>query len=98
MNLPLRLRRVARRDLQSAMNWYREHASGLGDDLFEEVRKAMLKIIERPRLFREVHKDIRRAQTDRFPYGVYYRILEEKIVVVAIQHLRRHPRTWQSRS
>jgi hypothetical protein len=40
---------------------------------------------------------LRRCQLDRFPYGVVY--LEEKndLLIVAVTHLERRPRSWQER-
>ncbi len=44
-----------------------------------------------------VYRDIRRALTSRFPYAVYYRIVESDVVVFGILHTRRDPHEWQSR-
>jgi plasmid stabilization system protein ParE len=51
-----------------------------------------------PELFPVVHRQTRRALLRRFPYGLYYRIVNDQIVVVACMHGRRDPRQWQSRS
>jgi plasmid stabilization system protein ParE len=34
----------------------------------------------------------------RFPYGIYYRIYPDSIVIVACMHGRRDPKRWQSRA
>jgi plasmid stabilization system protein ParE len=34
----------------------------------------------------------------RFPFGIYFRVEQAQIVVVAIIHGSRHPRRWQSRA
>jgi plasmid stabilization system protein ParE len=44
-----------------------------------------------------VRADIRRVVARRFPYAVYYRRREDRIVVLAVFHGRRHPRIWQAR-
>ena len=31
------------------------------------------------------------------PYGVYFRIIADELVVLAVMHGRRFPRRWQSR-
>jgi plasmid stabilization system protein ParE len=33
----------------------------------------------------------------RFPYGVFYRVIEGQVVVVACFHAKRHPRIWRGR-
>jgi plasmid stabilization system protein ParE len=34
----------------------------------------------------------------RFPYGIYYRLYPDSIVIVACMHGRRDPKRWQSRA
>jgi plasmid stabilization system protein ParE len=34
----------------------------------------------------------------RFPFGIYFRVEQQPIVVVAILHGSRHPRRWQRRT
>ncbi|MBL0716858.1 MAG: hypothetical protein JJV89_02305 [Desulfosarcina sp.] len=45
-----------------------------------------------------VHRHTRRARIHRFPFGIYYRIEEESLVVVAVMHGSRHPKRWQQRT
>lgn len=52
----------------------------------------------KPEIFPVVHRQTRRALLRRFPYGLYYRIVDDQIVVVACMHGRRNPRRWQSRN
>ena len=47
---------------------------------------------------RTVHKDVRRAFMRRFPYGVFYRVEEDQIIVVGVFHARRDPKRWQARA
>jgi toxin ParE1/3/4 len=44
-----------------------------------------------------VHRDVRRQLLRRFPYGLFYRIVEGQVVVVACFHAKRSPRLWRSR-
>ena len=39
----------------------------------------------------------RRALVPSFPYGVFYRIREDAVQVVAVLHLHRDPATWEHR-
>jgi plasmid stabilization system protein ParE len=45
-----------------------------------------------------VYRDIRRAVIKRFPYAVYYRIVSSRVIVIAIFHSRRNPKSWQMRN
>ena len=44
-----------------------------------------------------VHKQMRRANVQRIPYGVFYLVEPQQIIVVAVLHGRRAPRQWKSR-
>ena len=45
-----------------------------------------------------VHHDIRRQLLRRFPYGILYRVIQGRVVVLGFFHARRNPRAWRSRS
>ncbi|MDQ3207137.1 MAG: type II toxin-antitoxin system RelE/ParE family toxin [Gemmatimonadota bacterium] len=65
---------------------------------FLRAARAVLALIERnPSQFPVVLEDIRRSHLLRFPYAVYYFIEDQRIVVIACAHDRRHPRRWASR-
>lgn len=51
-----------------------------------------------PESYAVVYSDIRRAVLQRFPYAIYYRIVSSRIIVIAIFHGRRNPKTWQKRT
>ena len=70
---------------------------GLGDDLLFQFDATLSTIAEFPEAYQEIHCHIRRALIRRFPYGVYYIIEEERIVVMAFFHVRRDPKYWQER-
>jgi plasmid stabilization system protein ParE len=98
MNRPLVIRRLAERDLKQATRWYDKQRQGLGDDLMDEVVETIDKILDRPLSFPVVYRDIRRALLDRFPYGVYFRMRGDTIVITAVHHGSRDPSRWQNRS
>jgi plasmid stabilization system protein ParE len=50
-----------------------------------------------PELFPVLSRDVRRVLVNRFPYGIYYRIESEEIIVFAVMHAARDPRVWQTR-
>jgi len=85
-------------DLADAYEWYDEQRSGLGEELLLSIEVTLEAIRENPEQFPVVHKDVRRALIRRFPYGVFYLVEKEVVVVLAIFHARRDPKHWQSRS
>jgi plasmid stabilization system protein ParE len=58
---------------------------------------AIARIAETPFAFPRVHGDTRRAVLRRFPYAIYFRILDDDIVILAV-HGRQDPQRWKSRS
>ena len=44
-----------------------------------------------------VQRDIRRQLLKRFPYGLFYRLIHDQVVVVACFHAKRSPGVWRSR-
>jgi toxin ParE1/3/4 len=98
MSLPLIINPLAENDLAEARAWYEAKQDGLGDEFLLCIEEA-LELIERmPRVPAKVFQDVRRALVRRFPYGIFYRVDEEQITVIAIYHARRDPRGWQGRA
>ena len=86
-------------DLVAAVAWYETQATGLGEDLMDEVLAAVHRAQENPELFRIVHRDgnVRRVLADRFPYRIFFSILGETLYVHAVLHGARHDRGWIER-
>lgn len=91
------VRPAAAADIDDAAFWYDRQRPGLGTEFLEAVRNSLEAIAKNPRLYPAIHRDARRALLRRFPYGIYYRIYPDSIVVVACMHGRRDPKRWQSR-
>ena len=98
MTLPLILRPAARADLLAARDWYEQQRPGLGETFAEAVDVIFRRIEEMPESFAATFRDVRRAKLRKFPYVVYYRVLAERIEVIAVLHGHRDPRIWQYRA
>jgi plasmid stabilization system protein ParE len=86
-------------DVAEAAAWYEAHAPGLGEQLIDEILKATRRAQENPELFRIVHRDgeVRRVLTNRFPYRVFFSMVDETLYVHAVLHGARHDRRWTER-
>ncbi len=88
---------VAGLDAADAFDWYNDKREGLGDDFLLALDAAINTIQRNPYHFQIVYKNVRRALTARFPYGIFF-IMEDSIVyVLAIQHTSRSPKIWEYR-
>lgn len=96
--LKLRIRPDAANDIDSASRWYGNQREELSDDFRSRVAEAMTRICGSPELYPRVHGELRRAAVQRFPYGVFYTVESDTIVVHAVLHDRRDPRLWQWRA
>lgn len=88
----------AQAELLEARDWYAARQVRLGELFSAAVELTISNILERPLAYPRVHGEMRRAILQRFPYAVYFQVLEDEIVILGVIHGRRHPRTWQSRS
>ncbi len=96
MSRPI-LRPAAAADLEEAYRWYEGQREGLGEELLATVGTTLESLVANPRMYPVIHRDTRRALLRRFPYGIYYRLVGERILVVACFHTSRDPKRWRAR-
>jgi plasmid stabilization system protein ParE len=97
MSLPLEFHPAVRDEIDEAHEWYEQRKSGLGGDFLDEVERIHGEIIANPARWGFAEGDIREALLRRFPYAVYYRVLADRIRVLAVFHTARDPARWRSR-
>ncbi len=98
MTLPFSFRRLARRELDEAGDWYEQERPGLGLEFFGEIERLLSLIAAEPQQFPVVYRDLRKAVARRFPYCIYFREKPRRIVVLAVFHSARNPAIWQQRA
>ena len=91
-------RPAAAADVEEAYRWYETQQVGLGDQFLAAVSTVIESLAAQPERFPIIYRQTRRVNLRRFPYGLFYRIVDDQIIVVACMHGRRNPRRWQSRS
>lgn len=82
---------AVRREVEEACNWYDERKDGLGDEFFQELEAVLVRIAENPQTFPLTSEGRRKGRLRRFPYAVYYRVLTDRVRILAVVHDRRHP-------
>ncbi|MBN8560771.1 MULTISPECIES: type II toxin-antitoxin system RelE/ParE family toxin [Leptolyngbya] len=98
MSFVLIVRPEARQELDEAYQWYEAQQEDLGDDFLDCVDERLNQICQMPELYEVVRRDIRRAVVRRFPYVIYYRVVVDRVIVLAIIHGRANPKKWRSRN
>lgn len=94
---PVIYRPEAAADIVEAAGWYERRQAGLGSEFLSEVKNTADRVSEQPLQCVEVYRETRRALVKRFPYGLFYRVLDRQVVVVACFHTSRNPRAWRNR-
>ena len=98
MSLPLDFHPAVRNEIDDAYNWYERRRLGLGGDFLDHVQRVLGEITANPARYGFADGDIREGLLTRFPYAVYYRVLADRIRVLAVYHTARDPSGWQSRN
>lgn len=88
---------AAQAEAITAQEWYEGEAPGLGARFRGEVDFVAQRLSADPLQFPVVLADVRRARLRKFPYGLFFRIVDETVFVIACFHSRRDPRQWQQR-
>jgi plasmid stabilization system protein ParE len=84
-------------DIEAAFGWYESEQPGLGIEFLDEVRAAYKQILDGPFKYQKLRSGIKRALTRRFPYGIYFSVEDDLIVVIAVLDTARDPAEWQFR-
>jgi hypothetical protein len=71
----LLVRPEAEFDLAAAYRWYEDKDAGLGEEFLRTVEASLLGIQKDPQTHQKIYKEIRRALTKRFPYGIFSSIM-----------------------
>ena len=91
------VRALARRDIREARLWYRNISHDLGESFLRSVAHAVALALEHPLAFHVTYRTFRRVLLNRFPYSLFYRVDDNRIVIVAVLHQARDPRELRKR-
>jgi len=98
MSLRIVFRLAARLEFDEAADWYEQRRPGRGVKFTSAVREALERIRAQPDFYAKVFEDVREALVSGYPYCVYYRVEQERVVVLSVFHTARDPSVWQSRT
>jgi plasmid stabilization system protein ParE len=80
-------------DLAETWAWYEAAQEGLGTEFLEEVYRMLDHIWLHPKSGTVYKRKYRQAFLLRFPYVIMYEIEEVQVVVYAVLHTSRHPKS-----
>lgn len=85
-------------DILESKYWYEQKLSRLGSQFITKIDNKISTIRESPRQFPIVKSSIRRALINKFPFAIFFVIKENTIIILAVSHVKRNPRTWINRT
>ena len=82
MTYKLVIKPFAELDAMEAAKWYNDHREGLGDEFLLALEAKIHAIRRNPNQFSVKYKKVRRALTERFPYGIFF-LIENKTIFIS---------------
>ena len=93
----IRFTAKARTEFEDAAYWYEEKRKGLGAQFVLVVEAKLDSIRKAPGLFPSIYK-YQRAVVKRFPFAIFFEVVDDNIHVLAIYHTSREPQVFDDRS
>lgn len=87
----------ARVDALDAFAWYETRRAGLGAEFRMAMDAAIERIALHPKVYAAHYRGLRHAMVSRFPYAVYFRLVDDVVVVVGVIHAKRSPSIAKAR-
>jgi toxin ParE1/3/4 len=84
VSLPLEFHPAVRDEIDDAHDWYEQRQAGLGSDFLDEVQRVLAEITANPARYGFADANVREGLLSRFRYAVYYRVLTDRIRVLAV--------------
>ena len=92
--------RIAANEYLKARRWYaQEGGDRLADRFRDKVDEAVERIARNPEAGAAFRKSYRWVRLHRFPYLLYYHILDDsRVMILAVAHAARRPAYWLRRA
>ena len=97
MSVPVVYQTAAQRDVEKAYRWYRKKSPASADRFLAQLEVFIARIGKMPEMYAIVRQQARLAPLRQFPYIVCYRVLTDRIEILAVYHGRRKASVWRKR-
>ena len=87
----------AEEEYLTALAWYRDRSPTAGTNFESAISQAIERIGEAPERWPIYFETYRKYTLHQFPFGIVYRVLDSKILVLAVAHGHRRPGYWRTR-
>jgi len=93
----LKLKPEVYNDIKIAYDWYESQCIGLGEDFLLTLEEFYSKITRTPKIYQLIYKTVRRKLLRKFPYGLFFVLRGDEVIIIAVMHTRRKPSDWNER-
>lgn len=87
----------AEAEVVEAAEFYEGRSQSLGERFLREFDAAVAEVLASPGRWPLVEEGLRCHTMSRFPFGIYYRVGDEELRILAVKHHSRHPDYWHHR-
>lgn len=95
----IRFHPLAAQEFWSALRWYQARSIRATQKFRAEFKRVAKRIAAGPDRGTTYRKDYRWMRMHRFPYLIYYKVVDPSLVIVfAVAHSRRRPGYWVQRT
>lgn len=88
----VKLEKDARFDLAEAYDWYTGKSEFLAKRFLASIRETIVFLETNPLLFQLAYKSFRQAPVKIFPYLLFYKIINQEVIIYRVFHTKRNPR------
>jgi toxin ParE1/3/4 len=93
----LKILTEASADIKEITTWFKNISPPLALRFVSQLYDGFAKIIASPNIWFNLTKRVKRYRLPGFPYLVLFFKEEDNIVIFAVIHEKRNPKTWRSR-
>ena len=91
-------RPVALLGYSQSVEFFEKAQAGLGLRFESTLQSVLDEAVDNPKRYPMVDGDIREAPIPNFPFCIYYRVRNQRFVVLAVYHQFRDPSGWKARA
>ena len=84
-------------DFDKSYEYYYEDSPKVADIFFKRINLSLENVKQNPDSFSIVYKNVRKYVVKKFPFVIYYQIVDSIIRVIAVFHTSRNPEIWNDR-
>jgi plasmid stabilization system protein ParE len=88
---------AAREDIARTFDWYETRRPGLGFRFLVALEDLVSRITRHPEGYAHVVDDFRRGLVKRFPYSLFYELIDDRVMIYGVFHHADDPDKWRQR-